>query len=868
MDRLRVDRETLRGAWTIVRLANLRHLREHPRRTLLALAGLTASTGLLIAISAINSTLNRSIEAETRGLAGDAAAEIAPAGAGSLSEVALATVRATPGVKDTVPFVQEFSRARHDGALTRFLVFGLAGNFTHLFPHELTETARELSAPAMRDGGLLLTGALAHSLGVSAGQRLAVETPHGYVRLRVQALLARGPLASVNGGQFALMTLGAAQRTFGRAGALDGIYVGARRGWSPAKLHDSLERTVAHRATVERPGGGAQAYQHTFDSIASISQESRTVGLVAALFLVLNTMSMALAERREELTLLLIGGASRVQVIGAFLAEAALLGVVGGILGVACGAELAHLLLQRAVDSYNILPFTSAGPLVVRAVDILLGLAGAVGVAVLGAALPAVRILRATPIDALRPEAAFEWHSGGVTRIARRLLPLGLLAIAISALVSWLAPLGSSVPLVGVALVTALGGAALVLPWLIPKLAAGVRRLLARPFFGQVGRLASDALLRAPGRTTIAAGGMAMAASFVLAVGTSVGSYRAETERAARAWYATPLYLSAEGSAAYVFDQPLPGSLATKLAAVPGVQAAYPMRFGLINRANHQLVVYALPVAQAARAGHRITGSLGISQRRLVAALGHGQVVISRLTARHHHLAVGDRLTLPTSFGNVKIRIGGVFDDIASFDSVFLEQSLYERLTRDSAADRFAIVVKPGADVATVKRRLERFVQANRIPGSVLTRAQMESYLVNSIQSLFSIAEGIQVAALVVAALIVLSTMLTATFERSREFGIQRILGMSRGQLGGSVVLEAGAIAAVGAVVATVIGLGLGFIMTSSIEDELAWRVSFSPSPWLALGTALITVLLGALAALYPSLLATRQTIVALLGDA
>src|SRR6185312_8873402 len=206
-------------------------------------------------------------------------------------------------------------------------------------------------------------------------------------------------------------------------------------------------------------------------------------------------------------------------------------------------------------------------------------------------------------------------------------------------------------------------------------------------------------------------------------------------------------------------------------------------------------------------------------------------------------------------------------DDIASFDSVFLEQSLYEHLTGDSSADRFAIVVKPGADVATVKRRLERFVQANGIPGSVLTRAQMESYLVNSIQSLFSIAEGIQIAALIVATLIVLSTMLTATFERSREFGIQRILGMSRGQLGGSVVLEAGAIAAVGAVVATAIGLGLGFIMTSSIEDELAWRVSFTPSPWLALGTASITVLLGALAALYPSLLASRQTIVALLGD-
>jgi hypothetical protein len=98
---------------------------------------------------------------------------------------------------------------------------------------------------------------------------------------------------------------------------------------------------------------------------------------------------------------------------------------------------------------------------------------------------------------------------------------------------------------------------------------------------------------------------MAMAASFVLAIGTSVGSYRTATERAARAWYATPLYVSAQGSAAYLFDQPLPESLAPSLEKVPGVRAAYPMRFGLVNRQNHQLVIYGQPGHLRAPAGQR-----------------------------------------------------------------------------------------------------------------------------------------------------------------------------------------------------------------------------------------------------------------------
>jgi putative ABC transport system permease protein len=862
----RPSRKWCRGISTIVRLVNLRHVWEHPRRTLLTLAGLSASVCLLITIGVINSTLNGSIEAETRGLAGDATVEVAPAGTGGLNPFALPSVRRAPGVRSSVPFVQELSRMRHDQRDARAVIFGLPANIVSLFPGGLGDTARELASAGFQAGGLILTRRLAQSLGVRPGETVAVETSGGYLRLRVSALLAQGPFSSVNGGQFALMTLAKAQAIFHRAHRLDGIYVTANSGWSAPALTASLQRRLQQGAIVEPPGGGARAYQRTFDSIASISQEARIVGLVVALFLVLNTMSMALAERREEITLLITGGASREQVMGAFLAEAALLGLLGGILGIIGGAALAHVLLQRAVDSYNILPITAAGPLVVRPIDVLLGLAGGLAVAVAGASIPALRILRAAPIDALRPEAAYEWGARRTPRLPRSLLLLGVGAIGLSALLAWLAPLGSSVLLVGLALAVALAGAILVLPWLIPVLTGGVRRLLPRPF-GPVGRLAANALIKTPGRTTIAAGGLAMAASFVLAVGTSVGSYRTETERAARAWYGAPLYVSAQGSAAYVSDQPLPVSLAQRLVGVPGVAAAYPMRFGLVDNRGHQVVIYALPVAEAARAGHRIIGSLGISERQLVGVLGHGEVVISRLTARRHHVSVGDKITLPSSFGDLQLRIGGFFDDIASFDSVFLEHLLYERLARDATADRFAIVAKPATSIVAVKRRLQRFVEVSGIPASVFTREQMASYLVNSIQSLFSIAQGIEIAALLVAVLIVMSTMLTATFERRREFAIQRILGMSRRQLAGSVVLEAIAISAVGAIVAVGIGLGLGFLMTLSIENQLAWRVSFSPSLPLTLGTALAIVVLGALAALYPSLLATRQTIIRLLGD-
>lgn len=858
-------REELGGAWTILRLMNLRHLRERPRRNFLTLAGISASVCLFITISVINATLSSSIEAETHGLAGNAAVEVTRAGTLGLSATALPLVRGVPGVQAAVPFIQELSRVRHGAVSTRAVIFGLPSNLASLFPGGLGDIPQEL-ASSRSQGGLVLTSQLGRSLGAHPGGTVTIETSKGYVSLRVSALLSHGPFASVNGGQFALMTLPAAQNMFGLPGRFSGIYVTARPGWSSDTLHTSIQRQLGSSAIVWRPGSGAQAYQRTFDSIASISQEARVVGLLVAFFLVLNTMSMSLAERREEIALLVTGGAWREQIIGAFLIEAALLGLLGGILGVLSGTALAHLLLQRAVNSYGILPITAAGALVLRPIDALLGLAGGLTVTVLGAALPTLRILRTTPIEALRPAAAYEWSGQIRVRLPRGLLLIGIGLLGASALMAWLAPVGTSPLLAGVLLVLALAGSAAVLPWLVPALTSRVRRLLPRAC-GPIGRLAAGALEKTPGRTTIAAGGLAMAAAFVLAVGTSVGSYRAETERAARAWYGAPLYVSAQGSATYVSDQPLPGALATRLDAIPGVAAAYPMRFGVIDENGNQLLIYAFPVAEAARAKQRITGSLGISERQLVNVLRHSEVLVSRLTARRHHIKIGDPLTLPTNLGYVRFRIGGIFDDIASFDSIFIEHSLYQQLSGDTAADRFAVVTKPGANVANVQDRLQRFLNHNGIPASALTKEQITQRLVSSIQSLFSIAEGIEVAALLIAVLIVLSTMLTATFERRREFAIQRILGMNRRQLGGSVVLEAIAISIVGAIIAAGIGWSLGYLMTLSIENELAWRIPFAPGLLLTVRTMLVLIALGALAAFYPSVLATRQTIVSLLGE-
>jgi putative ABC transport system permease protein len=238
---------------------------------------------------------------------------------------------------------------------------------------------------------------------------------------------------------------------------------------------------------------------------------------------------------------------------------------------------------------------------------------------------------------------------------------------------------------------------------------------------------------------------------------------------------------------------------------------------------------------------------------------------VSRLTARRHHLQVGDIAHFPAIRGVRSFRVAGMFNDLASSDAFYIDYDVYQRLSTDTKADRFALALAPGADPRVVGARVQRYIDDHGLPATVATSNQMADYVLDVLRGVFSLANGAQLAALLIAAMVVLNTMLTVTYERRREQGIQRMLGLTRRQLSGSVVLEGVVVSLVGATIAVVLGLMLGFVMTIGIENQLAWHVTFRPAAGATLAAVLVTVAIGALASGYPSWLATRPALMELL---
>jgi len=851
-------RAQLDACWTIFRLVNLRELTGRRRRAALTAIGIAAGVSLAVAITLVNATVRGTVDQTALGLAGEARFEVRPLGPRSLSDRVVRTAQRVPGVDAVVPTTQQVTRMEHRGSVTRVLVVGVPPTVAALFPAGFGGATRAVTRPT--SGAIVLSPGLAEALDARAGSRVTVSTPRGPAELRVAAVLPSGPLSSVNGGELALAGLADSQRIFDRRGGLDMLYLTG--GGSPRRLQRALGRGVL----VGDPGASAQPYKHTFDGIAATTQQIRTVALLVAVFLVLNTMAMSLAERRRDLALIATSGAQRAQIAVAFVAEAALLGLAGGAIGVGLGYLLAHGLIQQAEEVYqSVLPITASGSLRLTVAQALLGIGSGAAVAMAGAAIAARRVLRLTPIDALGQTPPYELGRRRAAAGSRRLALSGAATLACAGLLVGLAPVGSQPAVLGLVLALTLAGTLQLLPFLVATLVVASRRVWPR-MLGLRGRLAADGLARVPGRTTIAAGALALTTGLVVATATGLGSFEREVNRAASTWYASPLYVRANGEGLLASDQPLPVALRERLVEIEGVRAAYPMRVLLLERDGQQLGILAWPIAEAARAGDEITGDVPIGDARLVAAVRRGEVVASRLTARRRDLEPGDRVSLPTSArGTRPFRVAGTFNDLASSNAFYVEHAVYRRLTRDPRADRFALVLDRGADRAAVAARVQRYLDDRGLPGTVVTSAEMEELVLDVLRGVFSLASGAQLAVLLIAAMVMLNTMLTVTFERRREQGVQRMLGMTGRQLSGAVVLEAVVMAAIGAAIAVLLGLVLGFVMTTAIETQLAWQVGFHPALGATLAAAALAVAVGAAAACYPSWLATRPPLIELL---
>jgi len=236
-------------------------------------------------------------------------------------------------------------------------------------------------------------------------------------------------------------------------------------------------------------------------------------------------------------------------------------------------------------------------------------------------------------------------------------------------------------------------------------------------------------------------------------------------------------------------------------------------------------------------------------------------VILPRSRAERLGVGVGDTLAVATAAGLVELRVAGIIE--RSFPGRSGESVL---VGWSDALDHFGVV---GADAVAVRydpaKRAAASAAVDALAGQLALTAspiaRVEGAVADALDRVFGLLDLLALAAVLVAALGIVNTLSMDTWERVRELGTLRAVGMSRRQVWRSVLVEAGILGAIGALVGVAAGVGIGMLLVATAGGRLDLGVQL---PWGTIAFALVLgVVLAMVAAAQPARLAGQRSIVA-----
>jgi putative ABC transport system permease protein len=771
-----------------------------------------------------------------------------------------------------------------------------------------------------RPDSVILTREFADRHGIALDDRVELTTALGLRTLTVRGLLSPSGPARAYGGSIGIMDIDGARLTFGKEGRVDRVDLVLRRGRVAgpsdpeeadaalqrlaSRIEADLRREVGANISVEHPETQSRNFENLVASFQGMLTFLSLLALLVGVFLVFNSVSVAVAERRRELGTLRALGGKRGLILSLILLESLLLGLASSLLGYALGEVLASQLLEKAVRglSNQVGTLVRVSRITSDGWDLLRALLTGTCATTLAAWLPAWRATRIPPVEALRPKGIGEpgettqlaslsgqdTRTGVFTRLFFRLLfffrsepgrvtlGLGLFAyLFVASLLDPRGPLGAIEPLhppLGVL------GAVLLAP---PAALALIRKLASRlPSRSLLLRLATENLLRSSRRTS--ANVLSLIVGLMLVV--TISALHVSFQRTLMDWTrklseAGDLMVSQNGRIAQLQVQPIHQDLLIDLEALPGVADSADrhvrgIRFLKLRYPGPervlQLAIKAFdPPPRLDREGRepRFPALDAIDPPAAVqgGALFFSEeprTLVSESFVRKTGLGLGGTLRLETPSGPVDFAIVGVVRDFASPDGVlYFNREVYRRLWRDPLITAAMLSAADGVTPTALKERVDASVGKKYGVISVLN-SELSQQVVRLVDESFAFDRAIQLASLLVGLLGLMNTLLIGLLERTREIGLFRAVGMTRGQLSRLLLLECLIQGALGAAVAVVLGTGLSFFfIRSTLSRLLGWVIDFHFPLGASLEVLLTGIAVAALAGTLPAYRASRLQI-------
>ena len=834
----------------IVRLA-LRYISRRFFQSAMFVLGVALGVGVVVAIDIANSSASRAFTLSSESIVGRATHQILGGPNGFPTEI-YTRLRLELGIKQSAPVVTEFVRV--GGSEQSLRLLGVDPLAEPPFRSYLAGAGAEtdwnaLNRLIVEPGAVVISEALAGRLGLGLEDELEISAGGRFSRAQLVGVLQPDNNASRQAlDDLIISDIATAQEMIGMSGRIsridliiDSEQVAALRAALPAgirlvdvKDRNSLDQMIA-------------AFELNLQAMSLLA-------LVVGLFLIYNTVTFSVVQRRATLGIMRSLGTTRGQIFRFILLEAFILGLVGTALGLALGIILGRgavaLVSQTISDLYfsvnvkgiSIMPGTLAK-------GALIGVAASL----LAAALPSWDATRTPPAGIMKRSIEEE--------TARRLLPaMTVSALALNLLGFVLLGAEDSLALGFAALLCIVVGGAL----FTPATMIVTMRLLQRPatlLFGVVGRLAARTVIRSLSRTAVAVAALTVAVSVIVGVSAMIGSFRLtvadwlESSLGAQIYVSPPLFASNNPTV------DVERGVKAIAESAPGVKAVSSARHVSVSAPEYpdlppvNLLASDFDIAGDRRQFKWSTVAAGAHQ----AALEAGAVMVSESFASRRGIdQTRDSITLDTERGPQLFEVFGVYYDYSTDQgAVYIARSVYDQFFDDPFISSLGVFVDEGAEPAAVIGELRARLADYDL--RVQDNASLRGGALEVFDRTFAITIALRLLTTLVAFIGILSALMALQLEHAREYGVMRATGMTARQLTGFAVIQTGLMGLVAGLLALPIGLLLSLVLTHVINlRSFGWSMQFAPQPGQFVEALLVALVAALLAGLYPALLLGR----------
>jgi putative ABC transport system permease protein len=863
-----------------------RHAAERPARTLLTIVGIALGVAVAVAIRAANVHVLDSFQQSVASVAGRATIQVSGGDFG-LDEQVVDVIRRHPDVQSATPILHIVGRVSTGpgagGALT-IIAMDLfdAGDVKDIRIEDRSGDIPGLKTLLSADA-FFIGARLAEEWNLHPGDTVALDVGGGVYRLTLGGILESPGRGSSTWDRLAVMDIAAAQVTFGALGRVDRYDIVANPSRPVDGVIRELQSGLPAGVTAERPSSRNAQVEHMIRAFQLNLSVLSMVSVLIGLFLVYNTVSFAVVQRRREIGILSVMGLSRRGVSLLFIAESALMGLLGGLLGTAAGVLLAEHLVGRLARTISDL-YVSVDTAHVSFARFLLDLppslwaAGAalgVGVSVFGALVPSLDASGTAPAKALGPgdyEASKRTRTGLLAWVgAAFLIAAGLLSL--------MGPL-RGVPIFGyLAALCLLLGLSGLIPLTVRLFGAMLLRsepAAARksPFRSLLPRLAADQISRTPGRSAVTISAMMIGVAIMVGIGTMIGSFRHTVEVWIQQTVIADLIVAPgtwlQGHERGPALPRLSMETARQLAVIPGVAAVdtyrdreFDFRGRRVSLVSRDLRVH------AERSRYLLTA--GDAESIVKRAAAEEGVLISEVFARTFGMAQGETLALATPRGERAFHILGVFYDYATDGGkIVMERRLYQRLWEDETVTVIPIYLTGGVSASAVRSTIEARLNAKetghssdaRAPVVVIGNRELRAEIMAIFDRTFTVTYALQLIAIVIAVLGIVNTLVTSVLQRRQEFALLRSLGTNEGHVRGLMLWESAYLSLLGAGLGVLGGMLLSVLLIEVINKQsFGWTIQFVLQPWVLVQSVALALLAALLAGYFPARWAGRQSI-------